>query len=215
MTGNSYSSPICLSMPAAIELSAGFTEEAWTRTSTSFGAGVGACRSSRSAGGASNASRATAFIASVLSEFSVADRGGGADEAGVVGAGRAARGRDRRRMIRRAVTAAAAVGLLTVVLAASAPAVDSLPLRLVADVPLPGGSSRFDYQSLDPDRNRLYIPHLAAGEVIVFDVKRRKVSGTIGDLSGIHGVVVAPAIGRVYAAATGTQELVTLDEVSG
>src|SRR4051794_4403130 len=85
MTGNSYSSPICLSMPAAIPLSAGLTEEARTRTRTSFGAGVGAGRSSRSAGAVSKALRVTAFIAQVLSELvSVADRGRGPDEAGVV-----------------------------------------------------------------------------------------------------------------------------------
>src|SRR3954452_4530193 len=85
MTGNSYSSPICLSMPAAIPLSAGLTEEARTRTSTSFGAGVGAARSSRSAGAVSKALRVMAFIAQVLSELvSVADCGRGPDEAGVV-----------------------------------------------------------------------------------------------------------------------------------
>src|SRR5215207_4619552 len=84
MTGNSYSIPICLSIPAAIPLSAGLTEEACTRTSTSFGAGVGAGRSSRSRGGVSKASRVTAFIAQVpFSVGSVADGGRGADEAGV------------------------------------------------------------------------------------------------------------------------------------
>src|SRR5215218_10406349 len=67
MTGNSYSSPIFLSIPAAIPLSAGLTEEARTRTSTSFGAGVGAGRSLRSAGGVSNASRVTALISGILS----------------------------------------------------------------------------------------------------------------------------------------------------
>src|SRR5579871_3080329 len=44
-----------------MELSAGLTEEAWTRTSTSFGEGVGAGRSSRSSGGVSKALRVTAF----------------------------------------------------------------------------------------------------------------------------------------------------------
>jgi DNA-binding beta-propeller fold protein YncE len=90
-----------------------------------------------------------------------------------------------------------------------------LPLRVVANVPLPGGSSRFDYQSLDTGRNRLYLSHLAAGEVLVFDVAHRRVSGTIAGLPGVHGVVVAPRIGRVYAAATDRRELVTIDERSG
>src|SRR3954470_1186494 len=61
MTGNSYSMPICLSIPAAIELSAGFAEEGGTRTSTSSGAGDGAGRSSRSAGRVSNPVMAMAF----------------------------------------------------------------------------------------------------------------------------------------------------------
>src|SRR5277367_6544148 len=67
MTGNSCAMPICLSIPAAIELSTGLAEEAWTRTSTSFGASVGAGRSSRSLGGVSNESRVMAFIASPFS----------------------------------------------------------------------------------------------------------------------------------------------------
>src|SRR3982751_137389 len=38
-----------------------------------------------------------------------------------------------------------------------------LPLRLVADVPLSGTASRFDYQSLDQVASRLYVSHLADG----------------------------------------------------
>jgi len=55
---------------------------------------------------------------------------------------------------------------------ASAPAVSgsvpaatiahALPLRTVARVPLPGASVRFDYTSLDPTTNRLYIAHMDA-----------------------------------------------------
>jgi DNA-binding beta-propeller fold protein YncE len=90
-----------------------------------------------------------------------------------------------------------------------------VPLRLVADVPLPGGSSRFDYQSLDPGRDRLYVSHLAAGAAVVFDVKHRRVRATIAGLPGVHGVVVAPVLRRVYAAATDARELVTLDELTG
>src|SRR3954447_4453501 len=60
MTGYSYWTPIWASMPAAIELSTGLTEEACTRTSTSLSAGVGAGRSSRTARGVSAASRVMA-----------------------------------------------------------------------------------------------------------------------------------------------------------
>src|SRR5262249_44806471 len=34
---------------------------------------------------------------------------------------------------------------------------------------------------------------------------------TVPDIAGVHGVLAAPEIGRVFASATGTNELVTLD----
>ena len=87
-----------------------------------------------------------------------------------------------------------------------------LPLRFVADVPLPGGSSRFDYQSLDSSRNRLYISHLAAGAAVIFDVKQQRVSATIAGLPGVHGVLVAPGIRRVFFTQNGGNK-VTIDQL--
>ena len=87
----------------------------------------------------------------------------------------------------------------------------SLPLRTVANVPLPGGSSRLDYASVDSNRNRLYMAHLGGGLVIVFDTKRRRVVKTI-DAPGAHGVLAVPSLGRVYASATDDRELLTIDE---
>ena len=40
----------------------------------------------------------------------------------------------------------------------------TLPLEMVADVPLPGGAFRFDYQSLDSEGGRLYMAHLGANQ---------------------------------------------------
>src|SRR6476620_7797852 len=54
----------------------------------------------------------------------------------------------------------------------------SLPLKTVATRPLPGGSSRLDYASIDSKRHRLYISHLGGGLVIVFDTKARRVVTT-------------------------------------
>src|SRR5260370_4310200 len=45
------------------------------------------------------------------------------------------------------------------------------PLRVVADVPLPASGSRFDYQSLEPASGRLFISHMGAGQLLVFDVR--------------------------------------------
>src|SRR6266550_2902824 len=47
------------------------------------------------------------------------------------------------------------------------------PLQLVADHPLPGTTSRFDYQSLEPDAGRLFISHMGAGQLVVFHVQDR------------------------------------------
>src|SRR6266576_2519140 len=38
-----------------------------------------------------------------------------------------------------------------------------LPLRILSDVPLTGGTTRFDYQSVDPNTGRLYLAHLGDG----------------------------------------------------
>ena len=88
----------------------------------------------------------------------------------------------------------------------------SLPLKRVADVPLPGDASRFDYQSVDPSRRRLFIAHMGDGHVVVFDLARRRVVKDIADMPDAHGVLVVPKLRRLYVAATGESQLVTFDE---
>src|SRR6266511_251126 len=103
--------------------------------------------------------------------------------------------------------------LSTVSTATTTPVNNSrLPLQDVADLPLPGSSSRFDYQAVDTRRRRLFIANLGAGRLIAFDVAHRRVSGMVGGLPGVRGVAVAPDLGRVYAAATDRHQLVTLNE---
>src|SRR6266498_4997956 len=89
-----------------------------------------------------------------------------------------------------------------------------LPLRVVADLPLGGGSSRFDYLSLHPARDRLYLAHLGADLVTVVDVRRRVVLADIAGVPAPPGVLVVPALGRAYASATAAHELVALDAAS-
>lgn len=84
-------------------------------------------------------------------------------------------------------------------------------LHTVANIPLPGGASRFDYQSLDEKSSRLYIAHMAAGQVIAFDLKTDRVVGTVGGLPGVTGVLAVPELGRVYAAVTGDHQVAVLD----
>lgn len=84
-------------------------------------------------------------------------------------------------------------------------------LRQVAEMPLEGGTSRFDYQSIDPQRGLLFISHLGASQIIVFDLKRQQVDAYIPDISGVHGLIAVPETGRIYASATGTRQVAVID----
>src|ERR1700686_1506510 len=80
---------------------------------------------------------------------------------------------------------------------------ESAPLKQVADVPLPGPAVRFDYQSLDASHGRLYIAHINADQLVVFDTKKREVVANLDGFPNVHGVWAVPELGRVYALATG------------
>ena len=90
----------------------------------------------------------------------------------------------------------------------------ALGLRQVGEIALEGGASRFDYQSIDPQRGLLFIAHLGAGQVVAFDLTNQKVAGYIPDVASAHGLVAVPDSGRVYAAATGTHQVAVIDEAT-
>ncbi len=85
------------------------------------------------------------------------------------------------------------------------------PLKEVTDVPLPGPAVRFDYQSFDPTQGRLYIAHMNADQLVVFDVKKQEVIANLDGFANVHGVWVVPELGRVYASATGEHKLAVVD----
>jgi DNA-binding beta-propeller fold protein YncE len=99
-------------------------------------------------------------------------------------------------------------------LTTASPASGSLPLRVLADIPLTGGTTRFDYQSLDSSSGRLYIAHLGSDLITVFDVNKQTVIGDVKDLKRVHGVLAVSALHRIYASATGTNELAVIDDQS-
>jgi DNA-binding beta-propeller fold protein YncE len=102
--------------------------------------------------------------------------------------------------------------LLGVMVAAATPQdADQSPLKRVADVPLPGAAVRFDYQSLDPSQGRLYIAHMNANQLVVFDMKKREVIANLDGFPSVHGVWAVPELGRVYASATGEHHLAVVD----
>lgn len=85
-------------------------------------------------------------------------------------------------------------------------------LRVITDVPLPGPASRFDYQSIDPARGRLYISHMNAGRVVVFDLDSSRVVKEIDGTPRVTGVWAVPGHHHVYASAAGAHEIAVIDD---
>jgi DNA-binding beta-propeller fold protein YncE len=109
-----------------------------------------------------------------------------------------------------------ALALLASTFALVTPAVrsqssDQAPLKKVADVPLPGPAVRFDYQSLDTSQGRLYIAHMNANQLVVFDTKKRVVVANLDGFPSVHGVLAVPELGRVYASVTGEHKVAAVD----
>lgn len=87
-----------------------------------------------------------------------------------------------------------------------------LGLEFVKDVPLSGGITRFDYQDIDEEKGRLYIAHMGADLLSVYDIRSGKIIKDIDGISNIHGVIAVPELHRIFASATGRNEVVVIDE---
>ena len=91
----------------------------------------------------------------------------------------------------------------------------ALPLRALADVPLSGEATRFDYASFDVGPSSLWLAHMGDGAIEQVDLTANKLTRTIalGAGSSVRGILVAN--GRVYASAQGLRSVVVLDATSG
>jgi len=85
-------------------------------------------------------------------------------------------------------------------------------LRVVATIPLPGPTNRFDYQSFDDTRRRLYINHMNAGHLLAFDVDSQRVMNDVGNLPRATGVLAVPGRHAVYVSSAGAHAAVVLDD---
>jgi YVTN family beta-propeller protein len=81
----------------------------------------------------------------------------------------------------------------------------------MADVPLPGRTTRWDYASLDEGAGLLFLAHLGDSVVTVVDTKTQRVAAEIHGIDDVHGVLAIPELSRVYASATGTNEVAAVD----
>ncbi|HEX7824002.1 MAG TPA: YncE family protein, partial [Mycobacterium sp.] len=87
-------------------------------------------------------------------------------------------------------------------------------LRTVVDIPLPGPANRFDYQSVDPATGRLYISHMNAGQLVVFDLDSSRVLREVEGVPRVTGVWAVPQHHQVYASAAGAHEVAVVDDRS-
>ena len=101
------------------------------------------------------------------------------------------------------ICVAAVSGAFAVLVVSSGALADGapLPLKEVARVGLPGPSNRFDYTSIDPTTNRLYIAHMNASQLVTFDLGRRRIIRSVA-VAGVHGVIAVPELQRVFASAS-------------
>jgi len=102
------------------------------------------------------------------------------------------------------------LGILALFALSCGPAGQS-PLKKVAEIALPDSATRFDYQSIDPTSGRLYLSHMGAGKLIVFDTKSNSVQANLDGYRTVTGVLAVPEEGKLYASAAGTHEVVVAD----
>src|SRR5437588_589786 len=65
----------------------------------------------------------------------------------------------------------------------------------IAEIPI-GSDGGWDYLSVDEAARRLYVSHSTVA--VVIDLDKNKVVGQIEDTPGIHGIAIAPKLGRVF-----------------
>ncbi len=75
----------------------------------------------------------------------------------------------------------------------------SSPWTILSTLPLPGGTTRFDYQSVDSRSGRLYLAHLGDSRLVVVDTKNGRVISDLPDFPHVHGVLAVPSLGRIFA----------------
>ena len=80
--------------------------------------------------------------------------------------------------------------------------------REVNQVSLPG-SGGWDYLTVDATARRVYISH--ATQVEVLDADTQKSVGTIADTLGVHGIALAPGLGRGFISAGKADSVVVFD----
>ena len=80
--------------------------------------------------------------------------------------------------------------------------------RLAREVPLPGDEG-WDYLTFEQGGHRLFVAH--GTHVLVIDTDHMQVVGEIADTPGVHGIALAPALGRGFISAGRSSTIVVFD----
>jgi hypothetical protein len=92
---------------------------------------------------------------------------------------------------------------------AAALAAQQLPAyHLIRRVPLPG-SVRWDYLAVDSSRRPLFIAHDT--EALVLDADSASALTRIADTPGVHGIALAPEVGRGFTSNGGDASVTMFD----
>jgi DNA-binding beta-propeller fold protein YncE len=83
-------------------------------------------------------------------------------------------------------------------------------LTFDADVALPGGATRFDYQEIDAGKGQLVVAHMNDNAVLVLDLGTGAVRALLPNIPTPRGVAVADDIGRIFVTST-PSHLVIID----
>ena len=91
---------------------------------------------------------------------------------------------------------------------AASPAPGSSGYHLIKSVPVPGDEG-WDYLNVDADARRVYISH--GSHVVVLNADTYAIEGDIPDTAGVHGIALAPDLGRGFVSAGRTNTAVIFD----
>jgi DNA-binding beta-propeller fold protein YncE len=85
--------------------------------------------------------------------------------------------------------------VIVILLATSAVQAADPSYRIVKEIPI-GGDGGWDYLIVDSSTHRLYVSH--ATKIVVADTETGKIVGEIADTAGVHGIALAPDLGRGF-----------------
>jgi hypothetical protein len=91
---------------------------------------------------------------------------------------------------------------------ADAPAAGPSGYRVIKTVPIPGDEG-WDYLNVDSAARRVYISH--GSHVVVMNADSYSIEGDVPDTQGVHGIALAPDLGRGFVSAGRANTAVIFD----